>query len=188
MSWLAKWGSLPEAPSISSQLACPACCSVLPLDCAVPTPTSTPCLPQLSKLLFAVGTLGLSRPRLLCALLPAAAAALDELDRAAQAGSLPPSTAHHLVRLAVALGRLQVSGQLEAAGIAAPAQLLPLWRQAMALLDAAASSASAAGRPAGGLEQQEARVCLRAAGQLNLGLAGGRAVFFVPPAVQRAVP
>lgn len=131
-----------------------------------------------------MGTLGLSRPRLLCALLPAAAAGLAEQDRAAQGGSLPHNTVRHLVRLAVALGRLQVSGQLAGAGIAAPAQLLPLWRQAMALLDAAASC----GGEAGGMEQQDARACLRAAGQLNTGLAGGRAVFFVPPAVQQAVP
>ncbi|PRW58721.1 CLR family protein [Chlorella sorokiniana] len=140
-----------------------------------------------TKLLFAVTALGLALPRLLCTLLPAVAAAMDEHDRAAQAGGLPSSTARHLVRLAVALGSLQVSGQLAAAGISHQAQLLPLWRQAMALLDVAASCSMEAGGPPVGLAQQDARACLRAAGQLNMGLAGGRAVFFVPAAVQRAV-
>lgn len=134
-----------------------------------------------------MAALGLRLPRLLCTLLPAVAAAMDEHDRAAQAGSLPSNTARHLVRLAVALGSLQASGQLAATGITGHAQLLPLWRQAMALLDLAASCSTEAGGPAVGLSQQDARACLRAAGQLNLGLAAGRAVFFVPAAVQRAV-
>ncbi len=135
-----------------------------------------------------MAALELSLPRLLNALLPAVGAAMDELDRAAQAGSLPAGSARHLARLAVALGSLQASGQLAAAGISHQAQLLPLWRQAMALLDVAASSSLKPGGPPAGLEQQDARACLRAAGQLNTGLASGRAVFFVPTAVQRAVP
>lgn len=146
-----------------------------------------PTCSQGTKLLFAVAALGLNLPRLLCALLPAVAAAMDELDRAAQAGSLPTSTARHLVRLAVSLGSLQASGQLAAAGISNQAQLLPLWRQTMALLDVAASCSVEAGGPPVGLHQQDARACLRAAAQLNMGLARGRAAFFVPAAVQSAV-
>lgn len=139
-------------------------------------------LGALARLLSALALLGLNQPRLLCALLHAAAAALRAQEQAAnQAGGAScRGVQRDLAWLASALGKLQAAGQLAAAGLD-QRSILPLWIQLCTRLDGAAATAN------GGLQHRDAEAVQLAAAQLDASLGSGQPTFFLPPAVVRAV-
>ena len=151
-------------------------------------------LGALAKILWALAALGINHPPLLCALLPAAGTALAGQGEALQqGGSLPASLMRELVSLAAALGHLRAAGLLEPAGLGSPDTLLPFWGLLMDMVGCATNGAEQQrdqrdGSAGGGMEGGDARILQQAAAQLNAGLAGRqRGMFWLPPAVQRAL-
>lgn len=140
-------------------------------------------LGALATLLAALAALRINRPRLLCALLPAAAAELADQGRAGPATTptARPASLREMVNLAAALGQLQAAGLLAPADLAAPDALLPLWRHLMRQMASAASAAQA-----GILQAEDAATVQRAATQLNI-LSAGRPAFWLPPVVSQAL-
>ncbi|KAL4431187.1 hypothetical protein ABPG75_006443 [Micractinium tetrahymenae] len=141
-------------------------------------------LGALARLLAALAALRINRPRLLCALLPAAAAALAEGEQegSASAAAARPASLREMVSLAAALGQLQAAGLFAPADLASADALLPLWRQLMRQMASAASAAHG-----GALQPEDAALVQQAAMQLNSGVSAGRPAFWLPPAVSRAL-
>lgn len=133
-----------------------------------------------AKLLGAVAALRINHPRLLCALLPAAAAALAD-RRGFSPATAATVSLPEMLSLAAALGQLQAEGLLDPADLAAPDTLLPLWRQLMRMMASAASAAR------GGILQPEAAAIVQRAAMHLSSLCAGRPAFWLPPSVSRAL-
>lgn len=140
-------------------------------------------LGALARLLSALAALRINSPRLLCAVLPAAAATLARPE-----GGAPVTASHarqaslrELVNLSAALGQLQAAGLLGPADLASPDAMLPLWRHLMRQM----ASAAGAGK-AGNLHVEDAAIVQQAAAQLN-SLCAGRPAFWLPPSVSQAL-
>ncbi len=140
-------------------------------------------LGALARLLSALAALRINSPRLLCALLPAAAATLARPE-----GGAPVTASHarqaslrEMVNLSAALGQLQAAGLLGPADLASPDAMLPLWRHLMRQMASAAGAGKASILPA-----EDAAIVQQAAAQLN-SLCAGRPAFWLPPSVSQAL-
>lgn len=138
-------------------------------------------LASLTKMLEALAALRINHPRLLCALLPAAAAALAAQEPAAVGEGT--GSMDDLISLAEALGNMHTAGLVSLTGLPVPDALLPIWQQIMRQL---AGIASASGRD---LSRKYASTLQRAASQLNAEQHCSRgpasASFFLPHCVNR---
>ena len=154
----------------AAQAACDRALALLQQSQQQPAMQQGLSLGTLAKIMGALAALRLNHPPLLCALLPAAGAALAGQGQALKkGGSLPASLMRELVSLAAALGHLQAGGLLEPAGLGSPRTLLSFWSLLMNWVGCAADGAAQQrdqrdSRAGGGLEGADARCPHSAAG------------------------